>query len=258
MTWPSSARGRPSLTLLAARIRADCVSQTIHLLLFCQGELKLQNTSHCADIELQNIFPSNFTPSPCHRFVKLLEDRHALLRNYSTALSQRPSSFTDSSRVAQNIDGLFEKAGVTKLLNCHGSFATASCIKCKRRFDGKEIEPDVFESRIPLCPDCHAAIELVYKEFLAKRMRGKKKKKKGNGGWQEEDSDDERQVELEHRKELADGGIVKPDIVFFGEKLSDEFDQCLLADREKIDLLLVVGTSLSVSDNFAEPPELSC
>jgi len=42
-------------------------------------------------------------------------------------------------------------------------------------------------------------------------------------------------------------GIMKPDITFFGEKLTDDFDDKLLADRESVDLLLVIGTSLKVS-----------
>jgi len=42
-------------------------------------------------------------------------------------------------------------------------------------------------------------------------------------------------------------GIMKPDITFFGEKLTDNFDQALLEDRERVDLLLVIGTSLNVA-----------
>jgi NAD-dependent histone deacetylase SIR2 len=41
------------------------------------------------------IFPSNFTPSPTHRFIKLLEERDVLLRDYT-----------------QNIDTLEQQAGV--------------------------------------------------------------------------------------------------------------------------------------------------
>jgi hypothetical protein len=68
-----------------------------------------------------------------------------------------------------------------------------------------------------------------------------------------------------------DKAIIKPDIVFFGsvpsslrfdfewtyrslafpsryrENLSDEFDRKLLADRDEVDLLIVMGTSLRVS-----------
>lgn len=42
-------------------------------------------------------------------------------------------------------------------------------------------------------------------------------------------------------------GIMKPDITFFGEKLTDAFDHALEEDRGRVDLLLVIGTSLKVS-----------
>lgn len=42
-------------------------------------------------------------------------------------------------------------------------------------------------------------------------------------------------------------GIVKPDITFFGEKLPDEFDECFAQDKNKVDLLIVMGSSLKVS-----------
>lgn len=43
------------------------------------------------------------------------------------------------------------------------------------------------------------------------------------------------------------GDHVQPDITFFGEQLTDEFDRSLAHDRDKVDLLLVIGTSLKVS-----------
>ena len=41
--------------------------------------------------------------------------------------------------------------------------------------------------------------------------------------------------------------VSQPSITFFGEKLTDEFDHSLEADRERVDLLLVIGTSLKVA-----------
>lgn len=41
--------------------------------------------------------------------------------------------------------------------------------------------------------------------------------------------------------------MLQPDITFFGEKLTDDFDKALLEDRPSVDLLLVIGTSLKVS-----------
>lgn len=39
----------------------------------------------------------------------------------------------------------------------------------------------------------------------------------------------------------------QPDITFFGEKLTDNFEKCLEEDREQADLLLIIGTSLKVA-----------
>jgi len=39
----------------------------------------------------------------------------------------------------------------------------------------------------------------------------------------------------------------QPGITFFGENLSTTFDNQLLADRNKVDLLLIIGTSLNVN-----------
>ncbi|VDK49534.1 unnamed protein product [Cylicostephanus goldi] len=41
-------------------------------------------------------------------------------------------------------------------------------------------------------------------------------------------------------------GVVKPDIVFFGENLPERFFKCAIEDFPKCDLLLILGTSLVV------------
>lgn len=52
------------------------------------------------------------------------------------------------------------------------------------------------------------------------------------------------------------GGLVKPDIVFFGEALPTRYFDCIDEDfNEDIDLCIVAGTSLQVSP-FAQLPEL--
>jgi NAD-dependent deacetylase sirtuin 1 len=43
------------------------------------------------------------------------------------------------------------------------------------------------------------------------------------------------------------GGIMKPDIIFFGENLPNEFHDKFEEDRDKIDLLIVMGSSLKVA-----------
>ena len=42
------------------------------------------------------------------------------------------------------------------------------------------------------------------------------------------------------------GGLIKPDIVFFGEPLPHKFNWMSTADMASCDLLIVMGTSLAV------------
>jgi len=42
------------------------------------------------------------------------------------------------------------------------------------------------------------------------------------------------------------GGYVKPDIVFFGEGLPEKFFKCMELDFDKCDMLIIMGTSLTV------------
>jgi NAD-dependent SIR2 family protein deacetylase len=42
-------------------------------------------------------------------------------------------------------------------------------------------------------------------------------------------------------------GVIKPDIVMFGEQLEDQFAKCMKEDKVHTDLLIVMGTSLKVS-----------
>ncbi|KAJ7442252.1 DHS-like NAD/FAD-binding domain-containing protein, partial [Mycena latifolia] len=162
------------------------------------------------------IYPSNFVPSPCHRFIKLVEDKNQCY--------------------TQNVDTLEHSAGVRRLVQCHGSFATASCLLCRRQVPGSEIEADILAQKVPLCSVCNAP------QLGASGGKPKKKKsaKKAKGAWDSQDEDE------------SDGptyppGIMKPDITFFGEKLADRFGDLLAQDRNEVDLLLVIGTSLKVS-----------
>lgn len=54
---------------------------------------------------------------------------------------------------------------------------------------------------------------------------------------------DSESVEL---RDLVASGIMKPDIVFFGEGLPDSFHKAMSQDKNKADLILVIGSSLKV------------
>lgn len=54
---------------------------------------------------LQEIYPGQFQPSPCHKFISMLDKQGKLLRNYT-----------------QNIDTLEQVAGVQRIIQCHGKW----------------------------------------------------------------------------------------------------------------------------------------
>ncbi|XP_054627819.1 NAD-dependent protein deacetylase sirtuin-3, mitochondrial isoform X1 [Dunckerocampus dactyliophorus] len=128
----------------------------------------------------KELYPGNYLPNSAHYFVRLLHEKGLLRRMYT-----------------QNIDGLERLAGIPPdlLVEAHGTFATASCTVCRRKYEGEELRPDLMSGVIPKCPTCK--------------------------------------------------GIVKPDIVFFGEELPLQFFN-YLTDFPLADLLIVMGTSLKV------------
>lgn len=62
----------------------------------------------------KEIYPGQFEPSLGHMFIKELENHGKLLRNFT-----------------QNIDTIELTAGIERVIQCHGSFASASCMRCK-------------------------------------------------------------------------------------------------------------------------------
>jgi len=77
-----------------------------------------------------------------------------------------------------------------------------------------------------------------------KRSANGRDKKRNRNGWSgsssEEDYDDPETESSE--------GILKPDITFFGEQLPNDFSQRLTGhDKYKVDLVIVIGTSLKVA-----------
>ncbi|MCO5566151.1 hypothetical protein L7F22_019827 [Adiantum nelumboides] len=169
----------------------------------------------------KQIFPSNFKPSPSHRFIKLLEEKEKLLRHYT-----------------QNIDTLEDAAGIERVLHCHGSFSKAACTTpdCTFTVSGSYIKEDIFAQRVPKCPRCLEA------EQAKRQTNSGKNQKNWKSGEDDDDDDDDDELDT-----LPGIGVLKPCITFFGEKLSDEFDRCVVQDREEVDLLIVIGTSLKVA-----------
>ncbi|ETV69722.1 hypothetical protein, variant 2 [Aphanomyces astaci] len=85
----------------------------------------------------------SFTPSLTHRFLRRLQDQHQLLRVYS-----------------QNVDGLEAAAGVTNVIQCHGTLTTSSCMSCGYALDTTTALQRCKGSKdhIPKCPQCNDGI----------------------------------------------------------------------------------------------------
>jgi NAD-dependent SIR2 family protein deacetylase len=77
----------------------------------------------------RSIYPGHFIPSPSHYFVRLLAEKGLLRRLYT-----------------QNIDTLDRIAGVApeKIVEAHGSYATATCTACARQYSAKWLEAKLF------------------------------------------------------------------------------------------------------------------
>lgn len=157
-------------------------------------------------------------PSDSHRFLALLEKRGMLLRVYT-----------------QNIDGLEEKAGVSpkRMVYAHGSLQRATCSRCKRKVDASEIEPSVLCGAVPRCQ-----VERIRKRapLTAKPTPPRKL----------------RRLVSDSSSDSSCGGVLKPDVTFFGESLQDKVRRCLEADREKADALIVIGTLLGLMFRLAQ------
>ncbi|KAL6923448.1 hypothetical protein ACHAPO_001612 [Fusarium lateritium] len=171
----------------------------------------------------KDILPSTDKYTPTHKFIAMLHEKGKLLTNYS-----------------QNIDNLEVKAGVPKdkLIQCHGSFGTATCVQCGYKCQGEKIFPEIKADKIPRCPRCVQTLRTAGAPPKRKRSAGTEKKRRR---WDADSSD-------ESEYDIPEAGVMKPDITFFGEALPDEFSRRLTEhDRDKVDLVIVIGTSLKVT-----------
>ncbi|XP_044902454.1 NAD-dependent protein deacetylase sirtuin-2 isoform X5 [Felis catus] len=157
----------------------------------------------------KELYPGQFKPTVCHYFIRLLKEKGLLLRCYT-----------------QNIDTLERVAGLEPedLVEAHGTFYTSHCTSalCRREYTlswmkGVEtlkaraatttLDSPVLEAQDPIA-------QKIFSEVTPKCEKCQ--------------------------------SVVKPDIVFFGENLPARFFSCMQSDFLKVDLLLIMGTSLQV------------
>ncbi|OBZ84330.1 NAD-dependent protein deacetylase sirtuin-2 [Choanephora cucurbitarum] len=92
----------------------------------------------------KELYPGRFLPTKTHCFVRLLQEKGLLLRNFT-----------------QNIDTLERLTGLDPkyIVEAHGSFATASCIECKRKADPEKVKESALAAKISRCEDCDELIK---------------------------------------------------------------------------------------------------
>lgn len=129
--------------------------------------------------------------------------------------------------VTQNVDQLHQKAGHTEVIDLHGVLATVSCIDCKHKLLRDNFQIDLLASNPWLhslsaehAPDGDADLE----------------------------TDSLQSMHIPACKRC--NGILKPDVVFFGETVRKATVAIAMQGVADADALLVVGSSLMVYSGY--------
>ncbi|KAG0755956.1 hypothetical protein G6F57_002048 [Rhizopus arrhizus] len=106
----------------------------------------------------KELYPGRYLPTKTHYFIKLLQEKGLLLRNFT-----------------QNIDTLERMTGLDEeyIVEAHGSFATASCIECKTKASSDMVRKHSLAGKVPRCEDCKGLIKpdiTFFGESLPKRF----------------------------------------------------------------------------------------
>lgn len=124
--------------------------------------------------------------------------------------------------VTQNVDGLHQAAGARSVIELHGSLAQVTCLGCG---------------------------ELITREELHQRLHAANPAFRAEASAINPDGDVDLMNEGDFR--VVDcrtclGGVLKPDVVFFGETVPVDRVEAAYALVERANLLLVLGSSLMV------------
>ncbi len=129
--------------------------------------------------------------------------------------------------VTQNVDGLHQAAGSGNVIDLHGRVDVVRCLTCELRMPREQIQAELV-ARNPgfavldavEAPDGDAALDGV--DFAT----------------------------FEVPDCEACGGLLKPDVVFFGERVPAERVERAFTALEQADAMLVVGSSLMIYSGY--------
>jgi NAD-dependent SIR2 family protein deacetylase len=128
--------------------------------------------------------------------------------------------------ITQNVDGLHTAAGSRNVIDLHGRLDVVRCMKCAHSMSRAELQrvlladnPTWADVPARIAPDGDVDVERDFSQFVVPDCH-------------------------------ECGGILKPDVVFFGEPVPRERVARAFEGVTKADALLVVGTSLMVYSGF--------
>ena len=128
--------------------------------------------------------------------------------------------------VSQNVDGLHRRAGSSHVIDLHGSLDRVVCLECSQAYDRSAIETRLSG----LNPWLDTVAEIVLAPDGDVNV-----------------TDFDRVVVPEC---TVCGGILKPDVVFFGEFVPLKVYQAATSHVKRADCLLVAGSSLAVNSGI--------
>ena len=142
------------------------------------------------------------------------------------ALASAESQGALSYLITQNVDGLHQEAGSKSVIDLHGRLDRVICLGCQKIISRtemderlKELNPEISkDSNVEFTPDGDAEIEGT-QDFKVPAC-GKC------------------------------SGILKPDVIFFGESVPTDRVELALSQLADCDAVLVAGSSLTVNSGF--------
>jgi NAD-dependent SIR2 family protein deacetylase len=128
--------------------------------------------------------------------------------------------------ITQNVDQLHQKAGSREVIDLHGRLDQVRCMNCDNRFSRTQMDLMLAD----LNPKVDRSADF---EFTP-------------------DGDAEVEVATDFKIPSCPscGGVLKPDVVFFGESVPTATVEFAMKRLDEADALLVAGTSLSVNSGL--------
>lgn len=129
--------------------------------------------------------------------------------------------------ITQNVDGLHQAAGSTRVIELHGALARVRCLACGTIEPRANVQarlladnPGWSGTTAPIAPDGDADLDhVLFEEFRVPVCQ-------------------------------SCAGVLKPDVVFFGENVLPDIKEQAFALFDEADVLLVLGSSLTVFSGF--------